>query len=491
MDAFWELCRQNGKDYYHRLHYVAGDRSERMLADAARHGVFAQHPGRYLFRTIDALNPLEGLNREPLLQREGSKPLAGVFLNYLLDCLPAAHLHASGNEVRQLHVRTCLARNVYLPEYTPLTPDEIVRRAKDLTPANERLLQELIDLMAAEYEYRPLAVNETMPYLDFGVRYAREQGPFLLHNYGAMQSLERLLDLLRPQGFILVNDYGHIKPEPSTPFQHQRFSKSTSVGLNFPLLKAYFADSGNCQWLEPAEENGHIYSRLLGHAIAPETKKVFEEQFGKAAWTWGRERWDAARAYLQHKMVQAALGAYDQAIERRPNDWILMNEMANFLTFQFGNPVAGIAMARAALEVNPACSPELWNTLGDAYYQCRKLPEAKSAYQRALRVNPKDVRGRYNMAWVHLDERDYRAALADVAEALALDETGQFYERLIQKQNEILGRLNQRNQHKFFLMANRVSSNPGSMPLDRKEMNTPEPKPPESPPPPGAPSGGS
>ena len=62
---------------------------------------------------------------------------------------------------------------------------------------------------------------------------------------------------------------------------------------------------------------------------------------------------------------------------------------------------------------------------------------------------------------VYLNERRYQAALAVVAEALALDETGEYWERLVKKQNEILGWLQQRNQQKQFLLANRVSSKTG------------------------------
>ncbi len=45
LDAFKSLCDKHGKDYYQRFAYVAGDRSERMLTDACRSGVFANHPG--------------------------------------------------------------------------------------------------------------------------------------------------------------------------------------------------------------------------------------------------------------------------------------------------------------------------------------------------------------------------------------------------------------------------------------------------------------
>ena len=56
----------------------------------------------------------------------------------------------------------------------------------------------------------------------------------LLHNFGAIQCLERLVGLLHPQGFILINDYGQTQANDADDFQHQRFSRSTAVGINFP-----------------------------------------------------------------------------------------------------------------------------------------------------------------------------------------------------------------------------------------------------------------
>ena len=44
-----------------------------------------------------------------------------MFLNYLLDCLPAAVLDLSDDKVEQLCVRTCVARNVKLADYTDMT----------------------------------------------------------------------------------------------------------------------------------------------------------------------------------------------------------------------------------------------------------------------------------------------------------------------------------------------------------------------------------
>src|SRR5207253_2383033 len=55
LDAFRDICHDNKKDYYDRLCYIAADRSARMLMDVCRHGVLAQHPGRYRLRLVDAM----------------------------------------------------------------------------------------------------------------------------------------------------------------------------------------------------------------------------------------------------------------------------------------------------------------------------------------------------------------------------------------------------------------------------------------------------
>jgi tetratricopeptide (TPR) repeat protein len=115
-----------------------------------------------------------------------------------------------------------------------------------------------------------------------------------------------------------------------------------------------------------------------------------------------------------------------------------MNEVALFLAFTLRNPAAGVAMAQVALGHNPACAPELWNTLGDCYYEAGDLQEARSAYQRALEVNGGDVQARYNLAWVEARERRYAAALEHLAAALAHDATCAWYDRLVKKQAEVL-----------------------------------------------------
>src|SRR5262249_10027179 len=152
-----------------------------------------------------------------------------------------AVLDVEGDIVRQLCVRTCLGRGVSLAQHTELSVRALAARARSADPAAQRDLLEVFGLVASESDYRPVDVA-ALPCGAFAAGFARAHARRLLHNHGAIQSLERLLPLMHPQGFLLVNDYGQTQVASYDEFEHQRFAQATAVGLNFPLLKAYFGD---------------------------------------------------------------------------------------------------------------------------------------------------------------------------------------------------------------------------------------------------------
>jgi tetratricopeptide (TPR) repeat protein len=276
--------------------------------------------------------------------------------------------------------------------------------------------------------------------------------------------LERLLKLVREDGFILINDYGQTQVTPGDEYEHQRFSHSVSMGLNFPLLKAYFGESGRCEWLEPLVDDTHIYPRLLGHKVGYETRLRFGERFGLPVREWEREPENQARELIKTGHFETAASSYAKALERQPNNWMLMNEISLFLTFSLRDFKAGMDLAKVALTLNPVCSSELWSTLGDGLFEFGRIAEARSAYWKALEVNAADVRARYNLAWVYTREKDYESSLAMLAEALAVDQRDAYRERILQKQQEILGHLALRNHQEYLRLANRISigvSKPG------------------------------
>ncbi len=455
LDAFRDLCLQHGKDYYDRLCYVAADRSEQMLVDACRHGIFAHHPGRYLLRVVDALQP-ERLLTDVALARQGPRPFRAVFLNYLLDCLPATVLEVDAHAVRQLAVRACLARGIDLSEHTPLSAAQLAHCAASGDSQQQQELLAIYGLLASEYAYHPVDPQQ-VPYGNVALAFARSQARGLLHSYGAIQCLERLLALIPEQGFILVNDYGPTEVTAAEDYEHQRFSHSTAIGVNFPLLKAYFGEAQRCRWVEPLEENESLHPRLLGAQLAHATVACFQKQFGRAASAWLQEPVHRARELVKIGRFEAAATSYRLALERQPQNWVLMNEIATLLTFTLGQPKAATDLAKVGLALNPL-STELWNTLGDSLYACGRMAEARQTYLRALQLNGSDVRARYNLAWVHTQEKDFSAALHQLAEALVLDQTGEYRERLLHKQREVLARLRLRQQQEYLRIANRIGT---------------------------------
>jgi tetratricopeptide (TPR) repeat protein len=462
LDAFHDLCRGQGKDYYGRLCYVAGDYAGRMLLDAGRHGAFANHPGRYGLRVVDALRPGDGLG-QGLAPGQVPGPFWAVFLNYLLDCLPATVLQIHEGGVQELCVRTCLARGVDPAELGGLDLDDLPRRARSDELEDRREVFAALHLFTSDYDYRPVNA-ETVPLSDFTVRYARSAGARqVVHSYGALRCLECLLGLLHPQGFILLNDYGQTQAGEADGFEHQRFSGSTFVGLNFPLLRAYFTEAGKHQWAEPPEEEGSIHARLLGHRLAAQTVQEFQEVFGKAAHEATQAPAQLARALAANGRLEAAASAYQRALEAQPLNWLLLGEVARFLTFGLQAPAAGLRVACAALALNPCCSAELWNTLGDALFALGRAGEARHAFERALRVNPNDAQAHYNLSFVHLQEKDCPRALEAVARGLARDAAGQYREGLLQKQSEILGHLAARHRREMQRLANRTSACPAGL----------------------------
>jgi tetratricopeptide (TPR) repeat protein len=463
LDAFRDLCHQHQKDYYDRLTYIAADRSQRMLHDLGRHGVLADHAGHYRLRLVDALDPAP-LLRDLAFVGQARQPLQAVFLNYLLDCLPAAPLEFQGEQARQLCVRTCLARNVRLEQHTELPVAQLAQRAEQGGAQADRDLLEVYGLFSAQYDYLPVDLAR-LPYGAFAAEQSRRSTGRLLHSWGAIQCLERVLQMVSEGGFILINDYGPTQLSREDEFEHQRFSLATFVGVNFPLLRDYFGQGEGCDWMEPfgGEERG-IHTRLLGRKVPSAVGLRFEECFGRAAQQRLHEPLQRARALAQAGRRELAGDEYLRGVREQPHNWVLLNEASSFLIFWLGEVKAGVELAKAALRLNPGCSAELWNTLGDGLFEWGRLGEARSAYGQALRVNESDVRARWNLAWVQEREGEEQAALEMLAEALALDRTGEYRDKAMQKQAEVLSRLHRRQWREDLLLANLVSKYPAPKP---------------------------
>src|SRR5260370_9060535 len=100
-----------------------------------------------------------------------------------------------------------------------------------------------------------------LPHGEFAVEFARNRTKRVLHSYGAIQCLDRLLELVPEGGFILANDFGQTQLTDAHESEHQRFPLAPFVGVNFPLLRAFFAEEKRCRWVAPSEQGGGLHAR--------------------------------------------------------------------------------------------------------------------------------------------------------------------------------------------------------------------------------------
>jgi tetratricopeptide (TPR) repeat protein len=444
LDFFGDLCRQRDADYYDRLLYVATDASPQMLKDLADHGVLDAHAGHVLIRQAEALNLPADL-AGPL--GEGGSDGAGfhaVFLNYVLDVLPAAVLRSDGARLTRLCVRTSLNRQADLSDFTSLRPDQLLRRAASDDPQDRADLVDLYSLFSLEYEFRPVRTDE-LPYGEF-VAGLVPAGRYALHNYGAIGCLEAVLDLLCPDGLIFISDYGQTDNTVSREgWEHQRFAGSTAIGLNFPLLRAYFADRGGLGWIVAAGNPGGLQSRLLGRSISKSVAEMFDRLFGQVFYDRANAPAEAARAFVQQGRREDALAAFAEAVRRQPGNWTLLDEIARYLIYTVADYPRGREMAELALKVNPI-SPDLWNTFGDALYYLGRHDEAHEAFLRALDLSPEDPRAHLNLAYTYVTRKDYGSALRMIADGLNCDRPGTYRDRLLKQQASILSAIARRRQ---------------------------------------------
>ena len=453
LGAFQEICQARGKPYYGRLHYVASDKFHAMLDDLARHGMLDAHAGRFQLCRVDAEHI--GADLAPLVAQGGAAEggFCAVFLNYVLDTLPAAVLRLDEGGASQLHVRTSLARGIDLRDFTRLTAEEVQERARSADPARRAELVGLYRVLALACEFRPLELD-ALPHAPFAVRQGTP-GQYVLHSHSAIECLEALRARLRRGGFLLLSDYGQAGPAASKePWEHQRFGPTAAIGVNFALLGAFFQAMPGCDWVAPAADPEALICRLLGWGLDPGVVQTFQRLFDKAASEWCYRPREKARAFAKKRHTEAVLDAFAAAVERLGPNWAIFHDAARYLIYTVEDYARGLEMARLALAQHPI-SPALWNTFGDALYYLGRKDEAHDAFLRALELNPDDPRAHLNLSYTHMVRRDPAAALRAVAEGLCCDRAGKLRDSLLKQQQRILAAITRCHEQEERCVANR------------------------------------
>jgi tetratricopeptide (TPR) repeat protein len=422
--AFERICSERGKTYHRCLTFIAADRSKAMLEDLRRHELLSGFSSDVRLARADASELAFEWLGDPL---EGPLVFDGVFLNYVLDCLPASVIRVRNGVLEQLTVRTELTGN-----RDPSAPgaDEIVRRARGNDTERVGLI-DLYHLFVLRYRFEPAAADEFPGWSELAATV--EGSGHILHSHGAVQCLEAIRKRLGASGFVLISDYqGLHAPEA---FQH--FGASTAIGINLAQFAHHFQGIEDLCWVAPEPDHESITVRLLSRTA--KVSSHFQRLLNKATIEGTMNAVTNARAHRDAGRFRMALGCFREASQAHPENWMILTEAAHICQQKLHDHAAALELGRAAAALNPI-NPSIWNTVGDSLYSAGRHDEAHEAFAFAASLNPNDVRARYNTVYTHTSGGRLTEALTAIAEALARD-SGEYRDRLLSRQREILGRL--------------------------------------------------
>jgi tetratricopeptide (TPR) repeat protein len=433
LEEFERLCSNSGHDFYSRLVYYVTDGSPESVAQWKRLGIFHGKPA--------VAGCAQG--GDPLLVDTGAEEirligLRAVFANYCVDSMPAVVLRQSDGAAEELHVRTHL---IAKPENVRRNFNLSIEELRRMAAASDPKLLEFLDVF--EFEATFLPVSRPYPYMDEALAFGHGW-PRIMLNYGAMEYVERVRAGLEDAGLILINDYGMTQASESTGLGSiQRFGPTTAMGINFPLLAHHLSSRGAKVTRPAQDEQLPLHPMLIASRSLPGTEARFQETFSWEALREMNAPAEAARKHIEGGRIEQAGRMYEQALRARPRDWTLMGEIAEFLLRHVGDYEAGRKMASTALSMNPWYSVWLWNLLGDALYALNRFSEAHEIYLKAQALSPNDVRTSMNLGYTYWELGSPVEALQALARGLADDGPGQFRDRLLDKQAQILAGLNQ------------------------------------------------
>jgi len=286
-----------------------------------------------------------------------------------------------------------------------------------------------------------------LPYQSLALADAKTGHPTIL-NYGALQAIDRWLALTAPRGFMLINDYGAVGCDQSSAPLLQRFGDTVAIGINFPVLKVSIEAAGFRIVVPPGDDDRIIHSRLITKEQLENTERAFSSLFcHEADMSFEQHAVEAARLAAAGRNDEA-LDKFRTAVTRNPRNWQLIGNAAEFVGLQLGEHKIGAELARSALEINPWFSPWLWNVLGDCLFGANRREQAHQSYLRALQIAPMDARTHFNLSFTYFERGDLRQALLAAAEAIAVDESGAYRDRLLAKQAQIIEAINARQAHR-------------------------------------------
>ncbi len=431
---FLDELRSLSPTLYNATTYLWTDASPTMIQQAKANGIFADHARRVQTHLLPVPG-LAGLGRK----QQGGFDL--IIANYVLDSLPATVLRLSRGFMEELEVRTTLPADLSPARLRGLTAREWKRRV-DVSGGEDTELVELYPWFSLECRYR--RVNRRRFAFGSLIPQPSEKAPaHWSHHEGIWTFLKEVMPLLRPGGGLLINDYGHFPMQQRGRIEaSQHFGGSLANGINFDELSALPQIARGWQTTAPETDARQLISRWIGRRSDEFSAGAFRSIFDGARRNRVLNLLHEAQERADEDRAEDARWLFWQAHQMAPRSWHVLERWASFCIARLRDFQSGHDLAAEGLRLHPR-NPTLWNLKGDALYELKRYPEAEVCYRRTLEINPREIRGRLNLAYVHLETGRCTEALTVLAEALALDHPGNFRDALMEKQRQVLARISQ------------------------------------------------
>jgi hypothetical protein len=443
---FLDELRILSPSIYEATTYLWTDASPEMVRRAQADTTFAGHGNRVQKRVL----PVPGM---VALGDDAKDGFDLVIANYLLDNLPATNLRLSHGLVEELEVRTTLRADLDRSRLRGRTALEWSERAKAIDGQDPEL-PELYPWFSLECRYRP-ADRASFPFASVIPDPAEGSTVRWMHHELVWTWLKELLPLLRPGGGLLANDYGHSpmqKPGPTSLTQH--YGGSLANGINFEELASLPRIEPGWQVTAPETDSRQIQSRWIGRGADELSAGIFRLIFDGARRDRVMDLLGEADDRARKGLTEEARWLFREAHRHAPRCWHVLERWAAFCLTRLQDWETAHDLSDAGLKLHPLYPP-LWNLKGDALYEQKRYAEAEACYLRTIEINPNEVRGRLNLAFVHLEMNRYPQALAVIAEALALDREADHREALLEKQRQVLLRISIEARDSFTQQLNR------------------------------------
>jgi tetratricopeptide (TPR) repeat protein len=438
LDSFRSLCAAGGHDFYQRLDMWVTDGSPATIEQWSERGIFSGHAGHVTTTVLGVL---------------GEFPIDNVraaFGNYLMDSLPAAVVRSPAPGVyEQLCVRTRLGDDASAdPAHTRLVLEDARRAAASPQPIDLAHLFPLLPRFEYDYAFRSDGAASVPGIAE--VLAEEQPGRAVLLNFGALQCLDRLASKLSPDGFILLNDYGSSQRSDSQSdskgvVRAERFGKTSAMRVNFPVIAQALRRKALTVATPSLDETRDVHARLVTRRSLNGTAETFEGEFGASGTRHVRNLTDELRKQLSAGDRVEATARSQSIVAQSPHDWLLIGDVAVFFLHDLSQPEIGLQFARAAIELNPWYSAELWNILAGCLFALQRFDEAHEACLKAQRIDPPDPTANLSLAYSFIrGAGDSRSALQAIARGLQGDVKSRWREQLLQAQKDALAVLSLR-----------------------------------------------